>query len=108
MGVVLDAQRQLTLLSVIQFGQISNTSRILSISSLSARHSRTANSVISGLIWQKFNVIQALWLSLLPARMKKINSKMKVLECSQHFSHFKSIEIFSDAQRQLTQQRSLI
>ena len=29
---------------------------------------------------------------------------MKVLECSQHFSHYKSMEIFSDAQGQLTQQ----
>ena len=29
---------------------------------------------------------------------------MKVLECSQHFSHYKSMEIFSDAQGQLTPQ----
>ena len=94
MGVFFYAQGQLTLLSVIQFGKILNTSRILSISSLSARHSRAANSVISGLIWQKFTVIQALWLSLLPARMKKINSKMQVLECSQHLSHCKSKGIF--------------
>ena len=30
----------------------------------------------------------------LPARMKKIQSKMKALECSQDFSHYKSMGIF--------------
>ena len=39
-----------------------------------------------------------LWLVLLPARMKKIHSKLKVLEWSQHFSHYKSKGIFPDAQ----------
>ena len=29
---------------------------------------------------------------------------MQVLECSQHFSHYKSMEIFPDAQGQLTPQ----
>ena len=38
------------------------------------------------------------------ARMKIIQSKMKVLEWSQHFSHYKSIGIFPDAQGQLTPQ----
>ena len=28
------------------------------------------------------------WLSLLPASMKKIQSKMKALACSQHFPHY--------------------
>ena len=36
--------------------------------------------------------------------MKKIRSKMKELECLQHFSHYKSMGIFSDAQGQLTPQ----
>ena len=45
---------------------------------------------------------QLLWLVLLFARMKKIHSKMKVLEWSQHFSHYKSMGIFPDAQGQLT------
>ena len=40
----------------------------------------------------------------LPARMKKIQLKMKVLECSQDFFHYKSIGIFPDAQGQLTLQ----
>ena len=34
----------------------------------------------------------------------KIHSKMKALECSQHFSHYKSMEILSDVQGQLTPQ----
>ena len=40
----------------------------------------------------------------LPARMRLIKSKMKELECSQDFSHYKSMGIFSDAQGQLTPQ----
>ena len=41
---------------------------------------------------------------LLPARMRMIKSKMKELECSQDFSHYKSMGIFPDAQGQLTPQ----
>ena len=48
------------------------------------------------------NSSKLLWLVLLPARMKKIHPKMKALEWSQHFSHYKSMGIFPDAQRQLT------
>ena len=40
----------------------------------------------------------------LPARMRLIKSKMKELECSQDFSHYKSMGIFPDAQGQLTPQ----
>ena len=43
-------------------------------------------------------------MSLLPARMRMIKSKMKELECSQDFSHYKSMGIFPDAQGQLTPQ----
>ena len=43
-------------------------------------------------------------MSSLPARMRMIYSKMKELECSQDFSHNKSMEIFPDAQGQLTPQ----
>ena len=43
-------------------------------------------------------------MSLLPARMRMIVSKMKELECSQNFSHYKSMGIFPDAQGQLTPQ----
>ena len=38
-------------------------------------------------------------MSSIPARMKKIQLKMKALECSQDFSHYKSMGIFPDAQR---------
>ena len=43
-------------------------------------------------------------MSLLPARMRMMDSKMKELECSQGFSHYKSMGIFPDAQGQLTPQ----
>ena len=43
-------------------------------------------------------------MSWLPARMRMIESKMKELECSQDFSHYKSMGIFPDAQGQLTPQ----
>ena len=46
-------------------------------------------------------------MSSLPARMKKIKLKMKVLDCSQDFSHCKSIGIFPDAQWQLTLQSTV-
>ena len=45
---------------------------------------------------------ELLWLVLLSARMNKIHRKMKVLERSHHFSHYKSMGIFPDAQGQLT------
>ena len=48
------------------------------------------------------NSCELLWLVLLSARMKKIHQKMKVLEWSQHFSHYKFMGIFPDAQGQLT------
>ena len=43
-------------------------------------------------------------MSSIPARMKKIQIKMKALECSPDFSHYKSMGIFPDAQGQLTPQ----
>ena len=43
-------------------------------------------------------------MSSLHARMRMIDSKMKELECSQDFSHYKSMGIFPDAQGQLTPQ----
>ena len=41
---------------------------------------------------------------MLPARMRLNDSKMKELECSQDFSHYKSMGIVPDAQGQLTPQ----
>ena len=43
-------------------------------------------------------------MSSIPASMKKIQLKMKALDCSQDFSHYKSMGIFPDAQGQLTPQ----
>ena len=47
---------------------------------------------------QNSNLFNLLWLVFLPVRMRKIHRKMKGLEWSQHFSHYKSIGIFPDAQ----------
>ena len=46
-------------------------------------------------------------MSSLPARMKKIQLKMKVLECSQDFSHYKSMGILPNAKGQLTPQSTV-
>ena len=53
---------------------------------------------------RNLNSSKLLCMSSLPARMRMIESKMKELECSQDFTHYKSMEIFSDAQGQLTPQ----
>ena len=48
-----------------------------------SRHSRAAYSEVRGGILPKFELIKALMVSttMLPARMKKNQSKMKALEC---------------------------
>ena len=48
------------------------------------------------------NPSKLLWLTLLPARIKKIHSKLKALERSQHFSDYKSMGIFPNTQGQVT------
>ena len=53
---------------------------------------------------RNFNSSKLSCMSSLPARMRMIVSKMKELECSQDFSHYKSVRIFPDAQGQLTPQ----
>ena len=50
------------------------------------------------------NSSKLLLLSLLPAKMKKIHPKMKALEWSQHFFHYKSLGIFPDTKGQLIPQ----
>ena len=57
--------------------------------------------VVSG---RKLNLSKLLCMSLLPAKMRMLDSIMKELECSQDFSHYKSMGIFPDAQGQLTPQ----
>ena len=44
---------------------------------------------------QNLNSSKLSCMSSLPARMRMIDSKMKELECSQDFSHYKSMGIFS-------------
>ena len=53
---------------------------------------------------QNWNSSKLSCMSSLPPRLKKIHTKMKELECSQDFSHYKSMGIFPDAQGQLTPQ----
>ena len=48
------------------------------------------------------NPCKLLWLTLLPASIKKIHSKLKALERSQRFSHYRYMVIFSVAQGQVT------
>ena len=48
--------------------------------------------VVSG---RNLNSFKLSCMSSLPARMRMIESKMKELECSQDFSHYKSMRIFS-------------
>ena len=48
-----------------------------------------------------------LWVSLLPARVRKIHSKINVLEWSQQISHCKSMQMFYDAQGKLTPQSKI-
>ena len=57
--------------------------------------------VVSG---RNLNSTKLSCMSFLPARMNVIESKMKKLEWSQHFSHYKSMGIFPDAQGQVTPQ----
>ena len=55
-------------------------------------------------MWQLITLIQAFMGALLPARLRKSHSKMKVLVWSQKISHCKSMQIFYDAQGQLAPQ----
>ena len=111
-----DTQGQITLGLVVVSGRILNASKLLCISSLSARM-RMIQSKMNELEWSQHfshykykgifqdaqgqltsqslvrsgpisNSFQMLWMSLLPARIKKIRSKMKALEWSQDFPHY--------------------
>ena len=53
-------------------------------------------------ILTKFKLIQALIVFLLYVRMRRIHSKLKEPEWSQHFSHNKSMGIFPNPQGQVT------
>ena len=61
----------------------------------------TLKLVVSG---QNLNSSKHLCISFLPGRMRVIESKMKELEFSQDFSHYKSMGIFPDDQGQINPQ----
>ena len=68
------------------------------------RRARADNSGVGGGIWPKFKVIQAFMHVLLICKNEDDRITMRELECSQDFSHYKSMGIFPDAQGQLTPQ----
>ena len=69
------------------------------------RHSKAANSVAGGWVWSKIKLIQTFMGVLTTcARMRKIHSKMEMLEWPQQISHCKSMQIFYDALGKLTPQ----
>ena len=108
-----DAQGQITLVSVS--GRNLNSSKLSCMSSLPARM-RMIDSKMKALEWSHFshyksmgmfqiaqgqltpqslvrsgrisNSSEILWMFLLPASTKKIRSKMKALEWTQHFPHY--------------------
>ena len=53
---------------------------------------------------RKFEIIQAFMHVLVTCKTKNDPIKMKALECSQDFSHYKPMGIFPDAQGQLIPQ----
>ena len=67
-----------------------------------AQWQMTLKSVV--LSSQNWNSSKLSYMYSLPIRMKMIHTKMKELECSVDFSHYKSMGIFPDAQGQLTPQ----
>ena len=64
--------------------------------------SRAANSEVSDGILPKFEPIQAFMVDLVTCKNEEDPLENKALEWSQHFSHYKSMRIFPNAQRQLT------
>ena len=111
-----DAQGQITLELVVVSGRNSNSSKLSCMSSLPARMRMIDTKMKEPEFSQDFshyksmrifpdaqgqvtpqslvrtgrisNSLEMLWMFLLPASMKKIRSKMKALECSQHFPHY--------------------
>ena len=124
MGIFTDAQGQLTPQSLVRSGRISNSSEMLWMSLLPASMKkyrskmkaleRTQNYfsdtqgqitlVLVSVSGRNLNSSKLSCMSSLPARMRMIDSKMKELEWSQDFSHYKSMGIFQIAQGQLTPQ----
>ena len=122
-----DAEGQVTPQSMVRTGRISNSSEMLCMSSFrdSMKEIRSKIEVLecsqhytSIFLTRKDRITLELvvvsgrnsnpsklsCMSSLPASMRMIDSKMKELERSQDFSHYKPMGIFPDAQGQLTPQ----
>ena len=127
MGIFPDAQGQLTLQSKVRSGQISNLFKTLWVVLLTCKNEedpiKNKGARVFTTLYIKFSDVQGQitlvfvvvsgpnsnsaklsCMSSLPARMRLIKSKMKELECSQDFFHYKSIGIFPDAQGHHTPQ----
>ena len=116
MGIFTDAQGQLTPQSLVRSGRISNSSEMLWMSSLPASmkkiRSKNEGARVDTTLYSNFSDAQGQitlvlvsvsgrnlnssklsCMSSLPAKMRMIDSKMKELEWSQDFSHYKSMGI---------------
>ena len=127
MGIFPNAQGHVTHKSLFGSYLISNPSKILWVSLLPARmkkiQSKNEGARVVTTLFINFsdaqgqltpksvmescpnlNSSELLWVVLLSAITKEIHPIIKVLEWSQHFSHYKSMGIFLDAKAQLTGQ----
>ena len=66
------------------------------------KRSEAAYSIVGDGIWQKFKLIHAFIVVLVTCKSDEDSSQTEALDCSQHFSQYKYMEIFSDVQGQLT------
>ena len=124
MRIFPDVQGQLTLQSTVRTGQILNPVQDFMVVLLTCKNeedpiknrgarvfttlyinfSDAQGQITLELVVVSGQTSKILCMPSLPARMRMIDSKMKELECSQDFSHYKSKGIFSNAQGQLTPQ----
>ena len=126
MGIFPDAQGQLTPQSLVRSGRISKSSEILLIlvtckyeedpiknegarvlTTLNINFSDAQEQITLKLVvvsCRNLNSSKLSCMSFLSARMRMIETKLKGLECSQDFSHYKSMGSFPDDQWQLTSQ----
>ena len=126
MGIFTDAQGQLTPQSLVDLAEFQSRPRCYGcpcylhnekdpIKNEGARVDTTLYSnfsdaqgqitlVLVSVSGRNLNSSKLSCMSSLPARMRMIDSKMKELEWSQDFSHYKSMGIFQIAQGQLTPQ----
>ena len=77
------------------------------VTTLYSNFSNAQGQITLVLVWvsgRNLNSSKLSCMSLFSAKMRMIDSKMKELECSQDFSHYKFMGIFPDTQGQLTQQ----